>query len=454
MLNQPRPSVFETVQIGVEATPGTAVPALIRLQGTDIKPKPVPKIKPVRAAGNKFNTASVAGREYTEAPVSGDQSFTDLCFLFNMNICKGVASLPNGNGTLTVRRTYTPHPYLPEVFTTLTVQRGNALQGGKQFPYGIMPDMTQTWAEDECKVSGTMWGRKLDKGVPMSGDAIQTIHVTGVPTTGTFTLAHGADTSAVIAFTATAATVQAAVAALASVGAGNVMVTPYLPDAETGKLLQAPANTALNAAGAVFYIQFIGAMSEMVVTTLVAADTFDTGDVAVAVLQVGAAVTVLPQIVVPPLSVGVFIGKALNTLVQLNNLNAAEAMMNQREVLQNVIDNRNLSFRQPIEKAPTFTGSITVDDDSDAVAYLESLRTGETLYLQIVAQSEEIIETIANVNYHHNYVQTYAIRFDTSEDGTTNEYETSKFAWFGVNDAALGGAFSATIDTNIAANVL
>ncbi len=56
-------------------------------------------------------------------------------------------------------------------------------------------------------------------------DEIQTVTITGAPTGGTFTLTFGANTTGAIAYNASAATVQAALVALASIGAGNVTVT-------------------------------------------------------------------------------------------------------------------------------------------------------------------------------------------------------------------------------------
>lgn len=51
---------------------------------------------------------------------------------------------------------------------------------------------------------------------------VQSVTITGGPTGGTFTLTFNAQTTAAIAFDATAAAVQSALQALSSVGAGNV----------------------------------------------------------------------------------------------------------------------------------------------------------------------------------------------------------------------------------------
>jgi hypothetical protein len=56
---------------------------------------------------------------------------------------------------------------------------------------------------------------------PVTGD-VQTLSITGNPTGGTFTLTFGGQTTGNIAFNATADQVQAALAALSSIGSGNV----------------------------------------------------------------------------------------------------------------------------------------------------------------------------------------------------------------------------------------
>lgn len=53
----------------------------------------------------------------------------------------------------------------------------------------------------------------------------QTLTITGTPTGGTFTITYAGQTTAAIAYNATAATVQAALVALSNIGAGNVVCT-------------------------------------------------------------------------------------------------------------------------------------------------------------------------------------------------------------------------------------
>lgn len=70
--------------------------------------------------------------------------------------------------------------------------------------------------------------------LPSGADAVQSVTVSA--SSGTFTLTFSGTTTAPIAFNATAADVQAALAALAPIGAGNVSVTGAYSVTFTGKL--------------------------------------------------------------------------------------------------------------------------------------------------------------------------------------------------------------------------
>jgi len=61
--------------------------------------------------------------------------------------------------------------------------------------------------------------------VQQASDELQSVTITGAPTGGTFTLTFGGNTTAGIAYNALASAVQTALQALASIGAGNALVT-------------------------------------------------------------------------------------------------------------------------------------------------------------------------------------------------------------------------------------
>lgn len=86
---------------------------------------------------------------------------------------------------------------------------------------------------------------------------VQTATVTGTPTGGTFTLTWSGQTTAAIAYNATAATVQTALAALSNIGAGNVTVS--------------------GSAGGPYTVTFVGALASTDVAVIAATSSLTGG---------------------------------------------------------------------------------------------------------------------------------------------------------------------------------
>jgi hypothetical protein len=108
--------------------------------------------------------------------------------------------------------------------------------------------------------------RKMKSGIPLGkltasglyapynavSNEVQTVTITGSPTGGTFTLTWSGQTTAAIAYNATAATVQAALEALSNIAPGDVVVTgnaggPYTltwGGTQLGENVAAPTATA------------------------------------------------------------------------------------------------------------------------------------------------------------------------------------------------------------------
>jgi len=110
--------------------------------------------------------------------------------------------------------------------------------------------------------------------VQKANDEVQSITITGTPTGGTFTLTFGANTTSALNWNATASQVQSALQALASVGAGNALVTG------------GPGP------GAAFQIQFtaaLGLASQSLVTTTASLTGGTSPTVTIARVQAGGA---------------------------------------------------------------------------------------------------------------------------------------------------------------------
>jgi hypothetical protein len=73
-----RAAVKQIVQIGVEATKGTAVAATNRLPSISITPRPRAEVDTFGPMGEEFDTITALNREWTEAAVDGRATYTEL----------------------------------------------------------------------------------------------------------------------------------------------------------------------------------------------------------------------------------------------------------------------------------------------------------------------------------------------------------------------------------------
>lgn len=85
---------------------------------------------------------------------------------------------------------------------------------------GVLTDVVNLPAS-KALVEGTVLGQILGTGSAVN--EVQTITITGTPTGGTFTLVYDGEYTTAIAYNASAATVQAALEALPSIGTGGVV---------------------------------------------------------------------------------------------------------------------------------------------------------------------------------------------------------------------------------------
>lgn len=86
--------------------------------------------------------------------------------------------------------------------------------------YDAVSTVNVTLPASKYLAKGTVLGQVSGTGTPVN--EVQTVTITGSPTGGTFRLQYDGETTTAIAHNASAATVQAALEALPSIGTGNV----------------------------------------------------------------------------------------------------------------------------------------------------------------------------------------------------------------------------------------
>jgi len=150
-----RGSVNRQIQIGVETTPGTAVPANKLLPSMSLVLSPEIDNKEYRAQGFKLSTANKIIHFDGGAALTGPLNYSEIVYLLN-TLVLGVITTPGG-GTLSRKHKFSPTATGTDAFKTLTVQEGDST-AAIQMAYGLLVDFGLTVNDAGADVTGTLIG--------------------------------------------------------------------------------------------------------------------------------------------------------------------------------------------------------------------------------------------------------------------------------------------------------
>jgi len=164
-----RSSVTQSVQIGVETVPGTAVAAGKRLGSMGFKIGPSIDPKPLTVMGAKYPTVIIPGKELTEADISGSAVYTELPYAFSSVVSAAVvtAIMDGATPTLASRWVFTSNTFGDDAPKTYTVEQGSAFRAHR-FSNAIITEYTWSWSREEIELGGTMIGRAIEDGVTLT----------------------------------------------------------------------------------------------------------------------------------------------------------------------------------------------------------------------------------------------------------------------------------------------
>jgi hypothetical protein len=174
-----RSSLTQGVQLGLEATPGTPVPANKKFVSIGIEP--AIQIEPYRfrPMGQKFASLVVPGKEWVEADISGVLSYSEIIW-FLASVLKAPAA-PTTLDTSARQWTFAPAASSEDTVKTYTVEQGGVVRAHK-FSNGIVTELEVTINRDSCEVSGTMLGQALTDSITMTAAPTTPPEVPVLPT--------------------------------------------------------------------------------------------------------------------------------------------------------------------------------------------------------------------------------------------------------------------------------
>lgn len=160
-----RSALNQSVQIGVESTPGVAVAAPTRLQAIGIEPSPDVEMDTFRPIGQKYPAINTLGKEWVTANISGRGSYNELAYMFASVV--GAATITNPGAALAYNHQFLPDSFDDDAPVTFTVEHGSSVRAD-EFAYGIVTELGMTFNRTAIEVSGSMMGQALTDNITLT----------------------------------------------------------------------------------------------------------------------------------------------------------------------------------------------------------------------------------------------------------------------------------------------
>jgi hypothetical protein len=161
-----RPSVTQAIQIAVETTPGTAVPANKLLRSFTLEPGAKVDMQRFRPTGSKVESVIVPGKEWTEAKISGIGSYQEIVYLLS-----GMLADVGTNPTLVTGGQVWTHELkqrTPDTVKTYSIEQGDSNFAHK-FNYGLFTELGLNFSRDGVEIDGSLIGRAITTGATLTG---------------------------------------------------------------------------------------------------------------------------------------------------------------------------------------------------------------------------------------------------------------------------------------------
>lgn len=417
-------SVFQTKRVGLETTPGTLVQATKLFQSIGFTVAVKPEIEEFRPDGSKATGLTVYVRDSTDIKVAGKPTYDEMTYLLAMMFGDVAPTNPAAGAYV---RTYSMNNYGSDPFKTLTLDMG-ANNLWYRAGYMFLKDLNFKVTNKGVDVDGTGMAQTLDMTpVASSSSAVYTFTVAA--TGGTFTLTKGANTTSALTFNASASVVQAALEALASIGAGNVSVSKT---------------------GSVYTIGFVNTLADQAVTLTAGTGSLTGGAGTLVSTQTGAALTTLPLKPIMLTHFDLYLEDtyaALTGATPLARGFAAEFNIGGKADVVKPIRSTVTSFDGVVEMAPKIEAKLTMAADVAGRGMLTTMRGNGTKYMRMKA----VGNTISGAEKYGLTIDTALNVKDLSGPEDSEGIYALNWTFAVINDSAsLPGGFKVTLENTLA----
>jgi hypothetical protein len=158
-------TIFQGVQFGIEAIPGSPVAANKKLLSISLAPSVAADKDVFRAAGNKYPSFALATKERFEAGITGRLTYNEILYLLSSLISQPT---PVQQGTTTAYKwTFTSNTSGEDAGTTFTVEQGDATSAWRSAGVKIT-GMEFTFNASEVSFTASAMGQPIETGITMT----------------------------------------------------------------------------------------------------------------------------------------------------------------------------------------------------------------------------------------------------------------------------------------------
>lgn len=158
-------TIFQSIQLGVESTPGTPVAANKKLLAVSMVPQARTEAIKFKALGNKYSSLVAINKEWTELAIDGMGTYNEIIYLLSSLLYKPT---PVQQGaTAAYLWTFTPDTDGPDTAQAYTIEQGDATTAWRAAGAQVS-GLTLTFSRNEVKVTGSGIAEQLEHGITLT----------------------------------------------------------------------------------------------------------------------------------------------------------------------------------------------------------------------------------------------------------------------------------------------
>lgn len=160
-----RSAIAQGVQIGVETTEGTGVPANKKLTALGIRLQPRATFASFKATGAKYPSTSPLGKEWSSAELSGRLTYNEIVYPLSSVITTAAVTTPSG--TLPRLWTFTPLTNAADNSKSFSVERGDGSIAEKVYGLKVV-DFGIAFNRETIELSGACIAKAIQTGATLT----------------------------------------------------------------------------------------------------------------------------------------------------------------------------------------------------------------------------------------------------------------------------------------------